>query len=94
MYHGDGDTAATNSAAHYSSHPAKGMEDEEAAGYLQARFMRARLNGKLQFSSRLVFLFVRLFLFGVLFACLLCAIFAAWYATAAMTAVAVLFCIL
>ncbi|CAM9425840.1 unnamed protein product [Pylaiella littoralis] len=45
MYH---EGAPGASAADSSSQPAKGMEAAEAVGYLQARFMRARLNGKLQ----------------------------------------------
>lgn len=49
MYH-EGDT--TRGAADSRSRPAKGMEAVEAAGYLKARFMRARLNGKLQLASR------------------------------------------
>ena len=32
--------------------PEKGMDDEEVPGYLHARFARARLHGKLQFSTR------------------------------------------
>lgn len=48
MYH-DGDP--TRGAADSASQPAKGMETAEAYGYLQARFMRARLNGKLQFAN-------------------------------------------
>lgn len=45
MYH-EGD--AERGAAGSRSQPAKGLEPDEAVGYLQARFMRARLNGKLQ----------------------------------------------
>lgn len=45
MYH-EGDPSA--GAADSPSQPAKGMEAAETVGYLQARFMRARLNGKLQ----------------------------------------------
>lgn len=45
MYH-DGDPTA--GAPGSPSQPAKGMESVEVVGYLQARFMRARLNGKLQ----------------------------------------------
>lgn len=45
MYH-EGDPKA--GAADSPAQPAKGMEPVEAVGYLQARFMRARLNGKLQ----------------------------------------------
>ncbi|CAM9495753.1 unnamed protein product [Scytosiphon promiscuus] len=45
MYH-EGDPRS--GAADSPSQPAQGLEAAEAVGYLQARFMRARLNGKLQ----------------------------------------------
>ncbi|CBJ28687.1 conserved unknown protein [Ectocarpus siliculosus] len=45
MYH-EGDPSG--GSAESPSQPAKGMEPDEAVGYLQARFMRARLNGKLR----------------------------------------------
>ncbi|CAM9593715.1 unnamed protein product [Hapterophycus canaliculatus] len=48
MYH-EGDPRA--GAADSPSQPAQGLEAAEAVGYLQARFMRARLNGKLQPST-------------------------------------------
>lgn len=51
MYH-EGDPRS--GAADSPSQPATGMEASEAVGYLQARFMRARLNGKLQTLTRYV----------------------------------------
>ncbi|CAM9635828.1 unnamed protein product [Ectocarpus fasciculatus] len=45
MYH-EGDPSG--GSAESPTQPAKGMEPDEAVGYLQARFMRARLNGKLK----------------------------------------------
>ncbi|CAB1113679.1 unnamed protein product [Ectocarpus sp. CCAP 1310/34] len=53
MYH-EGDPSG--GSAESPSQPAKGMEPDEAVGYLQARFMRARLNGKLKPLTTWVFL--------------------------------------
>lgn len=50
MYH-DQDSGRGTAAP--TSEPRSDMDPAEAPGYLQARFMRARLNGKLQFADRL-----------------------------------------